>query len=155
MVNGFKRTQIGHELNGFGFVVPLIENRSILAGSFSSVKFAGRAAEEHVLTRTFVGGGCQPELLVHDDKQIAKLATDELSLFLSIKGQPVFQKVVRWNQSMPQYHLGHLKKMDLLDSQVESIRGLEVAGKSYRGVGIPACIKSAESAAERIASFLS
>lgn len=154
VVQGFQRQQIEHPLDGFGFVVPLTENRKILAGSFSSVKFAGRADEDHVLTRTFIGGGCQPELLAHSDAELADIARHELGELLKITGDPVLEKVVRWNHSMPQYHLGHLDRVAEIESLVAAIPGLEIAGKSFRGVGIPACVRSGEQAAERMAEFL-
>lgn len=154
VIHGLERNSIGHALDGFGFVVPLSENRKILAGSFSSIKFKCRASEEHVLTRTFIGGGCQPELMAHSDQELGQMARGELHDLLNGIGKPLFEKVVRWENSMPQYHLGHLELVDALERETAKLGGVELAGKSYRGVGIPACIKSGEMAAERIAEYL-
>ena len=152
VVQGFERAQVGHALDGFGFVVPLVEKRKILAGSFSSVKFSGRAADEHVLMRSFVGGACQPELLQHNDQEVTNIVNEELQSILKIDGQPLFEKVVRWNNSMPQYHVGHVDLVANIEQQVQGIPGLAIAGKAYKGVGIPACVASAENAAEAILS---
>ena len=68
----YRRDQIAHPLDGFGFVVPAVEQRRILAASFSSVKFPGRAPSEQVLIRVFIGGACQSELLdVPDDELVS------------------------------------------------------------------------------------
>ena len=155
LVQGYERNQIGHPLNGFGFVVPLAEKRKILAGSFSSIKFAGRCSDDLVLTRTFVGGGCQPELMNHTDPELTELASKELGELLQISGEPRFEQLVRWDNSMPQYHLGHLDWVKKVEEMLESEPGLEIAGKSFRGVGIPACIRSGETAAEKIATLFS
>ncbi|MEC9093700.1 MAG: protoporphyrinogen oxidase [Planctomycetota bacterium] len=154
VIHGFEKKQINHPLDGFGFVVPLVENRNILASSFSSVKFPGRANDQNVLLRTFVGGGCQPELLDRSNPEIAQLVQDELQDLLGTRGTPKYETIIRWNHSMPQYHVGHLDWVRQLESDLEAIEGLEVAGKSYRGVGIPACVESGELAAARIAQLI-
>ena len=69
---GFRREQIAHPLDGFGFVVPTMEKRRIIAGSFSSIKFPGRAPEGKVLLRVFIGGALQPELLSLSDDETSK-----------------------------------------------------------------------------------
>lgn len=154
VVHGFDRSSISHPLDGFGFVVPMSEGRKILAGSFSSVKFAGRAPEDQVITRTFMGGGCQPELLKLGDERLTEIAREELGELLGITGPPLFEKLVWWNNAMPQYHLGHLDLVSDIESAVGEIPKLEIAGKSFRGVGIPACVRGGESGAQRIIESL-
>ena len=79
VVLGYRRDQIDHPLNGFGFVVPIVEQRRILAGSFASVKFGGRAPEDSVLIRVFVGGANQPELVELADDDVLELVQQELA----------------------------------------------------------------------------
>src|SRR5262245_31569843 len=99
----YRRSDIKHSLNGFGFVVPFIERRSVLACTFSSVKFPGRAPDDHVLLRVFVGGALQPELLeLEESKMLAKVRAD-LRALLGIEREPLFTKVTTWSNSMPQY----------------------------------------------------
>lgn len=150
VVRGYRRDQLDHPADGFGFVVPLAEGRRILAGSFASVKFAGRAAEEHLLLRTFVGGACQPELLQLSDAQIERLVDEELGQLLGARGRPLFSEVVRWENTMPQYHVGHLDRVRRIEAHVESLPGLELCGNAYRGVGIPFCVHDGERAAESL-----
>jgi len=150
VINGFRREDISHPLDGFGFVVPAREKRTILACSFSSIKFAGRAPAGKVLLRTFVGGACQPEMLEKSDEEIQLSVQRELQELIGVQGEPIFAQVVRWTRAMPQYHVGHLQRVDEIEQHVARYPGLEMAGNGLHGVGIPQCIHSGESAVERL-----
>jgi oxygen-dependent protoporphyrinogen oxidase len=151
---GYRRDQIGHPLDAFGFVVPAVEKRRILAGSFSSVKFDGRAPDESVLIRVFIGGACQGELADLPDAELRAIAIEELAELLQIRGEPALVDIARWPRSMPQYHLGHLERVAAVEQAVAKYRGLELAGNAYHGVGIPHCIHGGEQAAERMLAAL-
>jgi protoporphyrinogen/coproporphyrinogen III oxidase len=99
--------------------------------------------------RVFIGGALQPELLKLSDDQLQRLVRDELAELLGARGQPDFAIVVRWAGVMPQYHVGHLDRVARIESRVEKLPGLQLAGNAYHGVGIPHCIHSGERAAER------
>lgn len=148
----YRQEQITRPLDGFGFVVPRIEHRNIVAASFSSVKFPGRAPEGAVLVRVFLGGALRPDLLSLNDMELLKTAQDELASIMSIEGEPLAVEVVRWDQKMPQYHVGHRQLVDMIEARLESVAGLALAGNAYRGVGIPYCINRAYEAANQIAS---
>ena len=150
VISGFRREDISHPLDGFGFVVPSRENRSILACSFSSVKFAGRAPAGNVLLRTFVGGACQSELLQQSDEEIESMVQRELQPLIGVQQAPIFTDVIRWTKAMPQYHLGHVQRVQEIQQQVAQLPGLELAGNGLSGVGIPQCVHSGETAAERL-----
>ncbi len=151
---GFHRRQIGHALDGFGFVVPQIERRRIIAASFASLKFPERAPTGDVLIRVFIGGALQPELLDEADADLRRIAMEELASLLHTVGEPLFADIARWPRSMPQYHVGHLDRIARIERLVARHRGLALAGNAYRGVGIPQCIASGRAAAERIVSGL-
>jgi len=154
VVLAYRRAQIGRALDGFGFVVPAIERRRILSGSFSSVKFPGRAPQDAVLIRVFLGGACQGELVDLDDKRLVQIAGEELTELIGAQGAPLWSEVVRWRRAMPQYHLGHGDRVARIEQAVERWPGLALAGNAYHGVGIPHCIHSGELAAERVAAAL-
>jgi oxygen-dependent protoporphyrinogen oxidase len=149
-VLGVRRDQIAHRLDGFGFVVPAIENCRIIAGSIASVKFPGRAPEGKVLLRVFVGGALQPELAELPDEQIRRIVLEELGELIGLRGEPEFCDVVRWSGMMPQYHVGHLDLVKQIEQRAAAIPHFALAGNSYRGVGIPFCVRSGEAAAEQI-----
>ena len=146
----YRCKDIAHPLDGFGFVVPAIEKRQILAASFSSNKFPGRAPVDQVLIRVFIGGACQPELLELPDERLRAIAATELAELLGIRGEPLQVGIARWPRSMPQYHVGHVQLIEKIEARVRSFSGLALAGSAYHGVGIPNCIHTGELAAEHI-----
>jgi oxygen-dependent protoporphyrinogen oxidase len=147
---GFKREDIPHPLDGFGFVVPFIEKRSLIACTFSSVKFAGRAPAGDVLVRAFVGGALQPELLELDEDELLGRVLGDLRELLGIERAPLFSEVTKWERSMPQYHVGHLERVKRIEARLAALSSLVLAGNAYLGLGIPDCIRSGEAAADRI-----
>jgi len=146
----YRREDIAHSLDGFGFVVPFVEKRSVLACTFSSVKFPRRAPDGHVLLRAFVGGALQPHMFELAEDEILNCVKNDLRDLLGIQGESVLSEVNRWANSMPQYEVGHLDRLELIEKDLLPLRGLVIAGNSYRGAGIPDCIKSGERAAESI-----
>lgn len=151
---GYRRTAIQHPLDGFGFVVPFIENRSVIACTFSSVKFPGRAPGDHVLLRAFVGGALQPEMFALDETEILARVESDLRELLEISEPPLFAEVSKWKNSMPQYEVGHLDRVQSIENELQSLPKLWLAGNAYRGPGIPDCIRSGQAAAEKIVNSL-
>jgi oxygen-dependent protoporphyrinogen oxidase len=147
---GYRRDQITHPLDGFGFVVPFVEQRQILSGSFTSIKFPGRAPDGSVLFRVFIGGACQEELVGLTDEELYEIAERELAELLGIRGEPQVRELARWNHAMPQYHLGHLDRVAKIEQIAANLPSFALAGNAYRGVGIPFCIRSGELAAEHV-----
>ncbi|HEY9788416.1 MAG TPA: protoporphyrinogen oxidase [Candidatus Obscuribacterales bacterium] len=148
----FDRRQIAHDLDGFGFVVPAREKKGIIAGGFSSVKFKGRAPDNKVVLRAFLGGALQNELLSHSDDKLIERALNDLDFYLGISGQPEYVRLVRWPRSMAQYAVGHLSLVSQIESLARELPGLYLSGSAYRGVGIPDCIRAGQDAAERSAA---
>ncbi len=154
VVTGHQLADISHPLDAFGLVIPAVENRKILAVSFTSRKFPDRAPEGCAQLRTFVGGAMQPELLELDDQDLLALVRRELSEVLGVGGAPQFSRITRYERAMPQYHVGHLQRVARIEAAAAEIPTLEVAGNAYHGVGIPDCVHSGEQAAERVIARL-
>ena len=150
----FPRAAIRHPLDGFGFVVPRAEGRAILACTFSSVKYPGRAPAGFALLRVFVGGAMQAGLLARGDRALLQLAHEDVASLLGITGDPVLSRVWQHPGTMPQYDVGHLERVEAIESRLETLPGLALAGGAYRGVGIADCVHSGEAAAERLNSSL-
>jgi len=146
---GYRRADVLHPLDGFGFVVPRTEKRALLACTFSSVKYAGRAPEGDVLLRAFVGGALNEAVLELDDAPLVMRARAELREALGITAAPALARVFRWPKAMPQYHVGHLARVETIERRAGALPGLDLAGGAYRGVGIADCVRSGEAAAER------
>jgi oxygen-dependent protoporphyrinogen oxidase len=149
----YRRSDIPHSLEGFGFVVPAFTRRKIVACSFSSVKFDGRAPEGMALLRAFVGGALHREVYALDDDAMVRTVTEELRHYLGVEARPVFTSISRYPQSMPQYQVGHLHHVASIRSQLETLPGLYLAGNAYNGIGVPDCVKSAEFAAHSIMKY--
>ncbi|HVN84348.1 MAG TPA: protoporphyrinogen oxidase [Candidatus Binatia bacterium] len=141
-------------LDGFGFVVPLIEARSIVACTYSSLKYPGRAPEGAVLLRAFVGGALQRELFDQDDGTMIGRVRQELFELLGVTAAPLLTRVNRHRQAMPQYRVGHLDRMQRITKRLVALPALALAGNAYTGVGIPDCIHSGELAAENVMNQL-
>ena len=150
VVTGHKLADIRHPLDAFGLVVPAIEKRKILAVSFTSRKFPGRAPDGCVQLRTFVGGAMQPDVMQQSDAELISLVRQELESILGVTWKPDFTIVSRWMRSMPQYHVGHLDLVAAIESDLAGFPKLALAGNACHGVGIPDCIHSGEQAAEKL-----
>ncbi len=146
----YRSEQIPRPLDGFGFVVPLVEARSIVACTYSSMKYPGRAPDGHVLLRAFVGGAMQQSLFDQDDAVMAGSVRRELRELLGITSEPLLTRIHRHPHAMPQYRVGHLDRMARIDAALANHPSLALAGNAYRGVGIPDCIHSGELAAEAV-----
>ena len=149
----YQAEQVADPLHAMGFVVPATENKTLLACSFSSTKFAGRAPEGRVLIRAFAGGEAASKAGLADEELVRKLI-DELRPILGITGEPEGNVFYRYEESLPHYLVGHLEKVRRIERELEAAPGLALAGNACSGVGIPDCVKSANEAAEKISGDL-
>ena len=146
----YRREDIAHALDGFGFVVPASEKRTLLACTFSSVKYPGRAPAGTVLVRAFVGGALFPEAYdMADQRMLGGIARD-LGELLGLRAPPRDAIITRWPRSMPQYNIGHLERVARIEEEAGRYPSLALAGSAYRGIGIPDCVRSGEAAGERL-----
>lgn len=151
VVLGVRRSDIHRDVATFGFVVSPSEGRKILAGSFASHKFAGRAPEDHVLIRVFIGGALQSELLNQSDEELVTIARNELRELIGLEGSPVLSQVIRWDNAMPQYHIGHSERIERIETAISEVPNLSIVSNSMHGVGIAPVIKLASEVAQKIA----
>lgn len=151
---GFRRDQIVHPLNGTGFVVPRVEGRALLAGTWVSSKWPGRAPDGHVLIRGFFGGGRDPERLQVDDQTLVAMALAEFGPLLGITGPPAVSRVFRWARQSPQFEVGHLDRVVRIERRLDTLPGVFVTGSGFRSVGIPDCIADGREVAGRVSDFL-
>jgi len=146
---GVRASDLPRGLPGFGFVVPAVDGRDILACTFSSRKWAGRAPAGHELLRAFVGGIRRPELVERDDAALLALVRAELARYVGLRGEPVLARVDRWPRAMPQYEVGHQARIAAIEARAAGA-GLALAGTAYHGIGIPDCVRSGEAAADAV-----
>ncbi|MBI1912224.1 MAG: protoporphyrinogen oxidase [Deltaproteobacteria bacterium] len=146
----FKKSDVKHPLNGFGFVVPKIEKRRIMAATWTSRKFSFRAPDDTVLIRCFVGGSKNMELVNLSDPEMIKMVKEELRDTMGITAEPVLVKVFRWINSMPQYTVGHEDRIKWIEERLANHPGLYLTGSAYHGIGISDSIRIGEVVAKKI-----
>lgn len=151
---GYRRDQIRHAMAGTGFVVPRAEHRAILAGTWVTSKWPGRAPAGHALLRAFLGGGRDPHRVEQPDDVLIDTAREELSDLLQITGPPLFSRAYRWTRQSPQYEVGHLARVTRIDERMAAIPGLFTTGSGFRAIGIPDCISDGRAIAARAAASL-
>jgi protoporphyrinogen/coproporphyrinogen III oxidase len=150
----FRRDQVPNPPRAFGFVVPGAENRRVIAGSFTDVKYAGRAPADTVLLRLFAGGALQPQQFALDDEELVRAAREEVRELLGVAAEPILTWVQRWPESMPQYQVGHAGRVAEAERRAAAMPGLALAGNAYHGVGLADCVRSGEAAADAMVRFL-
>jgi oxygen-dependent protoporphyrinogen oxidase len=151
---GYRREDIDHPLQGTGFVVPRGEHPSLLAATWVSSKWPGRAPDGHALIRAFLGGGRDPHRLEQSDDELVAAALDELRDLLGITGAPLFARLTRWTRQSPQYEVGHLQRLEKIEQRLAAIPGLFAAGSGFRAIGIPDCITDGRETAALAAAYV-
>ena len=151
---GYERRSFGRDLNGFGFVVPRTEGRSLTACTWVSTKFPFRSGPEGILLRCFLGGSRNQGLLERSDEQIVADTLRELDEIMHLRATPAFTRLYRWENRMPQYDVGHLARLEDIASALRNHPGLCLAGNGFRGIGIPDCIQSGSAAAAGVMEYL-
>ena len=151
---GFRREQVAHPLDGFGFLAPEVERRRVLGVIFSSSIFPGRAPEGHLLLTVFVGGTRDPDFVQSDTQTLTARVLDDLRPLLGTRDEPTFRAVQVWPKAIPQYVLGYGRFKDIADQMERSNPGLVLAGTYRDGVSLAEAIGSGEGAASRAAGLL-
>jgi oxygen-dependent protoporphyrinogen oxidase len=149
----YREEDVSHPLDGYGYVVSRVESSDVLACTWTSSKWDGRAPDGFVLIRVYVGRFGGRDVTADSDEELLALARDEVGL-LGIDAEPWIARVHRWPLGMPQYVLGHTERLGRIGSALTDHSGLALAGAAYRGVGIPDCIHSGEEAARSLAQSL-
>jgi oxygen-dependent protoporphyrinogen oxidase len=143
---------LSRPLDGYGYVVPRIEGSDVLACTWTSSKWQGRAPAGHALVRVYMGRFGGRDVTVDSNEELVASARNEIAATLAPGAEPLVACVHRWPRGMPQYVLGSLERIGVIERRLKEHPGLAVAGAAYCGVGIPDCIASGEQAAERVAA---
>ncbi len=138
--HGYEKQSIKHPLNGFGFLVPEIENRQILGTLFSSTLFPDRAPANHALLTTFVGGERQPDLAKLKDDDLHTLVQKEHRDLLGTFEKPSFQKIIRWPQAIPLPDDNMGKRKEAAKVLQNQNPGLKFSGSHLCGPPLPNCL---------------
>jgi oxygen-dependent protoporphyrinogen oxidase len=147
---GYRKKDVGHSLNGFGFLVPRSAGLRVLGSVWNSSLFQGRAPEGHALLTSFVGGTTDPAASRLKPEELASLVHREISPLLSVKSVPAFSNVTIWPRALPQYNLGHADRMAAVAKACSRFPGLWLTGNYLRGPAIGSCVDQALAAAKEV-----
>jgi oxygen-dependent protoporphyrinogen oxidase len=137
---GYRRSDVPHPLDAFGFLVPGAERRTIMACTWVGPKWSGRVPEDKAVFRCFST----------DPEASRESMLEDLNRLMGMNAEPIFELTHRWPDSMPQYAVGHTALVQEIDSRAAAIPGFSLIGNAFHGIGIPDCVRSAKTAAERI-----
>jgi oxygen-dependent protoporphyrinogen oxidase len=142
----YDEAKIGALPEGFGFLVPTIEGRAMLACTFAHRKFLGRTPPGKAVFRAFLGGMKRGDLLAESDEALIAVVRREMREILGAKTigtevQPEFAQVTRWRRAMAQYAVGHKERMERVKARMAALPSLRLAGNAYDGIGVPDCIR--------------
>jgi oxygen-dependent protoporphyrinogen oxidase len=147
---GYPEDEVSHPLDGFGFLVTPKEKKNVLGCTWDSSMFEARAPEGYVLMRVFVGGVKSPEIPRLEDEKLIDVVKRDLKDILGVDANPTFIRIYRYEKAIPQYTVGHSKKVALIDERLKEHKGLFLTGNAYRGVGINDSVHEAMLTARRI-----
>ena len=150
---GFRREGFRHDLGGYGFVVPRSEGRLLLASTWTSSKWSHRTPDDAVLLRSYLGGTGREAVVERSDEELVALVREELKAIMGITEHPILARVYRWPRAMPQYLVGHLRRLATIEERLRRLPGVFLTGAGYRGVGIPDCIRDGHETAERVRAY--
>jgi len=154
VASAYRRREILHPLDGFGFLAPAKERPAVLGTLFSSTMFENRAPTEVAVLTTFVGGRRNPDLATASDAEIRGAVQEELARLLGAGADPMWSEVTRWPRAIPQYTMGHLPRIAKVEEAERSIPGLYFCANYRGGVSIGDCVKAGHATAERVAGHL-
>lgn len=140
---GYRREDVTHPLDGFGFLIPRNQGTRILGMIWTSSIFPAHAPDGAVSLRTLLGGARDPAIVEGSTEELVPLVQREAGQLLGLQGEPLESKVYRWVQGIPQYNLGHARRIEQIDTERHKLPGLFLAGNAYRGVGINDCVREA------------
>jgi oxygen-dependent protoporphyrinogen oxidase len=146
----YDRATLGHPLNGFGFLVPRGERKTMAAATWVNTKWPLRTPANLSAIRAFIVGHRAVELANASEDEILSLVREDLQTFMGIAAPPFFHTFYRWPNSMPQYIVGHGKRIQNISEHLKEFPGLFLVGNAYDGVGIPDCIRHAREIAQQI-----
>jgi oxygen-dependent protoporphyrinogen oxidase len=147
---GYRRADVKHPLNGFGFLVPKAERGLLLGCTWLGTKFPHRVPDDKAVLRCFMAG----DSLQRGDDDVVATARAEIRRIMDVDAEPIFARIARWPRSMAQYTVGHAERVKKIEALAAALPGLGLAGSAYHGIGVPDCIGTGKRTAERMALAL-
>jgi protoporphyrinogen/coproporphyrinogen III oxidase len=151
---GYQREKIARDLDGFGYLIPRKEKRNTLGTLWDSSIFPNRAPEGQVLLRSMMGGATNAQAILLSDAEVKARVMADLKDIMGIQAEPDFVRIFRHQQAIPQYTVGHAKRLRALNERLGEHPGLFLTGNAFCGVGLNDCVHASNQTAERVISYL-
>jgi oxygen-dependent protoporphyrinogen oxidase len=151
---GYRCADVPGSLDGFGFIAPQNTRRDLLGVQWCSSIFPARAPAGAVLLRAMCGGWQRADVVSWDDDRLVAAVRAELRPAMGITAAPIFQKIIRWDRAIPQYHVGHVERLERIAKRLTHTPGLFLGGNAYRGVSLNDCTEQGQALAGRVAEYL-
>jgi oxygen-dependent protoporphyrinogen oxidase len=151
---GYRRADVPHPLDGFGYIAPQNTRRDLLGVQWCSSTYPDRTPAGMVLLRALAGGWHRAEVAGWDDDRLLAAIRAELRLAMGITATPVLYHIVRWQRAIPQYHLGHLERVAAIQDRAAEHPGLFLGGNAYHGVALNDCTEQGDRIAGQAAHYL-
>jgi oxygen-dependent protoporphyrinogen oxidase len=146
--HGYSKDQVKTDLRGFGLLIPRSQNILTLGTVWNSSLFPGRAPANHVLVTSFIGGARKPKMHHLSDQESADFVRREVGQILRVSGDPVIERVTNYHSAIPQYNLGHTKRLETIRQAVATVPRLWMVGNYWQGPAIGVCVENALAVAE-------
>ncbi|HKK01734.1 MAG TPA: protoporphyrinogen oxidase, partial [Desulfuromonadales bacterium] len=137
-----------------GYLIPRREGRAILGTLWDSSIFPERAPEGNVLLRSMMGGATNPAAIDLSEAEVRSRVAAELKTIMGIDAAPDFVRIFRHQRAIPQYTVGHSRRLQAIDEHLGKVRGLFLTGNAFSGIGINDCVNAAQQVAKRVVDFL-
>src|SRR5580704_5992224 len=147
---GYKKSDIGDLLNGFGFLVPRSAGVRTLGTVWNASLFPGRAPEGSSLLTSFIGGATDPNAAQLSPDELTAIVHREIAPILKMHGNPTFSNVTVYPRALPQYNLGHAARLKAVEEAQKKHPNLWLIGNYLRGPAIGSCVEQALSVANQI-----
>lgn len=151
---GYREADVPHPLEGYGYLVPSSEGGSVLGVLWASSIFPGhRSRDGRVLLQAILGGAREATICDEEDATLAWRARTQLHRALGIEAVPRLQRVYRHRVGIPQYEVGHARRLQAAEASLREFPGLFLCGNAFRGIGLNACTREAERVADGVAAY--
>lgn len=151
---GYRKSDISHSLDGFGFIAPQRLRSDVLGVQWCSSIYPDRAPEGIVLLRAMCGGWQRADIVGWDDERLLESLRSELRRAMGITAAPIYHKIIRWDRAIPQYHVGHLDRVAWIEQRLAHHPGLFLGGNAYHGIALNDCTEQGAVLAERVVEYL-
>lgn len=151
---GYRQNDVPGRVEGFGYIMAEAAGHDVLGVQWCSSIFPGRAPEGMNLLRALCGGWRRPEVVGWDDERLVAAVTQEVATTMRILGKPVWSRVIRWDRAIPQYGLGHGRRVAWIEARARRHAGLFLGGNAYHGVALNDCTSQAAVLADQVAAYV-